>query len=256
MEHQPDSRREPERRPVTSTEQLLRELPNPHEAAGVITALLSDKTREDYFNALSESRDIDQATARAIAYNLIAHAPKNADIAAMETLLATGDGRYDELRREYLPLYQHPDMPAEGRLLLDALGTYLFHQEHPDTLARGGHLPYVLDGGLFYTDNGQGERVAVAFQLPMGLAAHDAAGVADYLERYVRSEGDAFRAFLRLPGIDATSPGLIPYFRAVHLRTPQEVHAAQQRARMRPVPGATPDWETVEIGGQIHDFSR
>lgn len=246
----------PERRTLDSTERLLQELPNPHEAAGIITAALSDKTREDYFNALSESRDIDQGTARLIAYNLIAHAPIDAVTTALERYASSGQGSRDELREEYLPLYQDPTMPVEGRLLLDALGTHLFHTEHPDTIAQGGHLPYALDGGLFYADNGHGERVAIAFQLPMGLSQADATGVADYLERCVQREGDAFRAFLRLPGVDATSPGLRSYFRAVHLKTPDEVEAAQRRAGMRATAGATPDWETVEIGGQIYDFSR
>lgn len=255
MERTPNSP-EPEHRPTAPLADLLRELPKPHEAAGVITAYLSDRTREDYFNALSESRDIDQMTARAIAYNLIAHAPVDATTEALERYFASGDGDHTQLRAEYLPLYENPEMPAEGRLLLDALGTHLFHQEHPETLAQGGRLAYALDGGLFYTEDGTGERVAVAFQLPMGLSASDSEGVADFLERHVRREGDPFRAFLRLPGIDATVPGLLSYFRAVRLRTPQEVHAAQQRGQMRAVQGATPDWEAVEIGGQIHAFSR
>lgn len=255
MERTPNNH-EPESRPATPLHEVLDALPNPREAVGVITMVLSDQIREDYFNALSESRDIDPATARAIVYNLIAHAPARANTAALERYFATGEGNHEQLRAEYLPLYEHPDMPAEGRLLLDALGTHLFHREHPETLARGGRLAYALDGGLFYTEDGTGERVAVAFQLPMGLSEPDSQGVADFLERHVRREGDAFRAFLRLPGIDAASPGVLSYFRAVYLRTPQDVHAAQRRAEMRPVVGATPDWETVEIGGRIHDFSR
>lgn len=255
MERLP-SNPEPERSAAPISEELLISLPHPHEAPRVITMALSDQIREDYFNALSESRDIDPATARAVAYNLIAHSPSSANTEALERYFATGQGSHEELRAEYMPAYESPTMPAEGRLLLDALGTHLFHQEHPGTLARGGKLAYALDGGLFYTEDGAGQRVAVAFQLPMGLSASDSQGLVDYLERHVRREGDAFRAFLRLPGIDATSPGLLSYFRAVHLKNPQEVHAAQRRAELRPVVGATPDWETVEIGGQIHDFSR
>ena len=235
------------------TERLLAELPPPHEGAGLITMALSDQTRDDYFNALSESRDIEPATARAIAYNLIAHAPIGASTAALERFFATGTGSHEQLLTEYLPLYENPEMPAEGRLLLDALGTHLFHREHP-TATTVGTPGYALDGGLFYTDNDEGERVAVAFQLPMGLAREEAERLVDYLERPVRRYGDAFRAFLRLPGVDAMSPGLVNYYLGVHaLEDEAESLLAQGDPERR---GPVPAWEAVEIGGRLHVFTR
>lgn len=247
--------RDPEQQPPRGliTERLLAELPPPHEAAGLITMALSDQTRDDYFNALSESRDIESATARAIAYNLIAHAPIGAATEELERFFATGTGSREELLAEYLPLYENPEMPAEGRLLLDALGTHLFHREHP-TATTVGIPGYALDGGLFYTDNGEGERVAVAFQLPMGLSRDDAERLIDYLERPVRRYGDAFRAFLRLPGVDATSPGLANYYLGVHaLEGEAETLLAQGDPERR---GPVPAWEVVEIGGRLHVFTR
>lgn len=247
----PDPERGRARAPIT--ERLLAELPAPHEAAGLITMALSDQTRDDYFNALSEGRDIGPATARAIAYNLIAHAPAGVSTEALERFFATGDGDHAELLAEYLPLYQHPIMRAERRLLLDALGTHLFHREHP-TSTTVGTPGYALDGGLFYTDNGEGERVAVAFQLPMGLAAAEAERLIPYLERAIRRYGDAFRAFLRLPGVDATSLGLVNYYLGVHALEEEADELLAQGDRERR--GAVPAWEAVEIGGQLHVFTR
>ncbi|HTL42089.1 MAG TPA: hypothetical protein VL294_11510 [Pseudolysinimonas sp.] len=250
----------PEQQPANGliTERLLAELPPAREAAGLITMALSDQTRDDYFNALSRSRDIEPATARAIAYNLMAHAPIDATTEALERYFATGIGSRDQLLAEYLPLYENPEMPAEGRLLLDALGTHLFRREHP-TAATVGTPGYALDGGLFYTDDGEGERVAVAFQLPMGLPADDAERVAHYLERPVRRYGDAFRAFLRLPGVDATSLGLVTYYLGVHaLEGEAETLLAQadQGERDPERRGPVPAWEAVEIGGRLHVFTR
>ncbi|MGE3795587.1 MAG: hypothetical protein AB7I38_16915 [Dehalococcoidia bacterium] len=254
MEHQAFPNPEA-RKPATEKEreQLLRSLPDPELAAGVITMALSDDARESYFNALSESRDIDPLTARLIAYNVIAHAPEGAETDALRAHSCTGEGSHAELRAEYLPLYQHPIMPAEGRLLLDALGTHLFHHEHP-TSTTVGTPGYALDGGLFYTDNGEGERVAVAFQLPMGLALDEAGRVIPYLERAIRRYGDPFRAFLRLPGVDAASLGLVNYYLGVHaLEDEADALLAQGDPERR---GAIQAWEAVEIGGQLHVFTR
>lgn len=222
----------------------LASLPEPREAAGVITALLADHTREDYFNALSESRDIPPATARAIAYNLVAHAPGGTTTGALERFAQTGAGSHDGVRAEYLPLYEHPIMPAEGRMLLDALGTYLFHQHHPAPATPP--LAYALDGGLFYTED-HGERVAVAFQLPMGLAAEEVRPLGRFLERHLQRYGDPFRAYLRLPGVDATSPTLVVDYLSAHA-IDEEADVLKGQSEIA--------WDAVEIGGRLHVFTR
>jgi len=259
MEHHPEDH-EHEAAPTRTgiTAELLRSLPPIHEGAGVITAALADQVREDYFNARSESKEITPETARAVAYSLAAHAPDNATTTALERYASTGEGQHEELRAEYLPLAEDPIMPAEGRLLLDALGTHLFRQEHPQTVInvpRGALTTYALDGGLFYTEV-TGERVAVAFQLPMGLATDEHRGLMNYLERNVARYGDPFRAFLRLPGIDATAPGLITQF--LRMRMHPELAARTIAGTLEPprTGGAMPAWEGVEIGGQIHVFTR
>lgn len=233
--------------PITT--ELLDVLPPAREAAGLITALLADQTREDYFNALSESRDISPETARAIAYNLIAHAPDGATTDRLEHYVRTGEGEHEALRKEYLRLCKHLRMPAEGHLLLDALGTHLFHREHPSALPAPTHA-YALDGGLFYGDSGDGRRVAVAFQFPMGLAVDELQPLATWLERHVRRYGDPFLAFLRLPGIDAMNPRLVHDYLAAHA-IGDEADELLTQGR-----DAAPTWDAVEIGGRLHVFTR
>lgn len=237
--------------------ELLDALPPPEQAPGLITAVLTDQIRENYFNALSEGREITSPVARAITYCLVAHAPLDASTHALAQFTASGAGTHDGLRAEYLPLYDHPSMPAEGKLLLDVLGTHLFHEEHPDTVVqthRGSLTSYALDGGLLYADDPQEGRQAIAFQLPMGLSAQDTESLIPFLERNTRRYGDSFRAFLRLPGIDVTSPGLIPYF--LRTRRPEDETNAIGAAGPRRSGGAMPDLEGVEIGGRLHVFSR
>lgn len=257
--HAASSEATPTRPSPDITDELLRALPPPEDAPRLVTALLTDQIHENYFNALSEGREITSPVARAIAYCLLAHGPSGASTTALEEFTARGEGSHNQLREEYLPLYHHPDMVAEGRLLLDVLGTHLLQREHPDTalaINRGSLTAYALDGGLSYTALDSRERAAVAFQLPMGLNAPDAESIVPFLKRNVEKYGDSFRAFLRLPGVDATMPGLISYF--LRVRVAPEL-ATSIIAGTAPVPvsgGDMPAWEGVEIGGQVHVFTR
>lgn len=228
-------------------EELLGTLPPPKEAAGFITAMLSDEAREHILDAMSEGRALDPVTARLIAYNLIAHAPEGSSTDALYDFFLTGYGEYENLRSEYLPLYTAPIMPAEGRVLLDSLGTYLFNRENRRTTPAAGHLQ--ASAVVIGTDR-SGDQTAIAFSYSEPLDEDQLEQHATWLLRLCAGEGDGLRAYLRVPGVDSLASTLIDDFHTAYITDIGDTEANRERLNRL----GSFDWNAVEIGGGIHVF--
>jgi hypothetical protein len=251
MEHNPQNDKDKPRmerlRRNLRREELLGTLPPPKEAAGFVTAMLSDEAREHILDALSNGEPLDSVTPRLIAYNLIAHAPDGSSTSALYDYFLTGYGEYEKLRKEYLPLYNNAIMPAEGRVLLDSLGTYLFNREAnpPSHRAPRHHASALVVG----TDR-KGNHSAIAFAYSMPLDEDELELHAASLFRLCFEEGDGFRAYLRAPGIDSLSPTLVGDFHTAYIADATAVD--ENRERLTKL--GTFAWSAVEIAGGIHIF--
>lgn len=228
-------------------EELLGTLPAPKEAAGFITAMLADDAREHILDAMSNGRPLDSVTARLIAYNLIAHAPEGSNTDALYDFFLTGYGEYENLRSEYLPLYNEPIMPAEGRVLLDSLGTYLFNRENRRTTPSTGHL---YASAVVIGTERSGEQTAIAFSYSTHLEEDELEQHAEEMLRLCVRFGDGFRAYLRAPGVDSLSPTLIDNFHTAYITDVADADANRERLNNL----GSFDWNAIEIGGGIHVF--
>ncbi|MBN9630374.1 MAG: hypothetical protein J0I18_07180 [Actinobacteria bacterium] len=213
---------------------------------------LAETAQTEYLSALAEGRPIDAETARSIAFAVAANAPDDSQTSALHRFALTGRGRHAQLLGEYAPLSRLPETPAREALLIDVLGTHLLNQDLP-TRSPEGSLPYPLEADVFYAADAQNRQVAVPFQYPAGLDRRHIVQLTRRLTRYIQKDTGAFRAFLRLPGIDAADTGLVNYFHGVHL-----TGADVDLVLSQPVEdGRTPiAFEVVQIGGTAHVFSR
>jgi len=228
-------------------EELLGTLPAPKEAAGFITAMLSDEAREYILDAMSNGRALDPVTARLIAYNLIAHAPDGSSTDALFDFFLTGYGEYEILRSEYLPLYTDPIMPAEGRVLLDCLGTYLFNRENRRTTPSADHL---YASAVVIGTERSGDQTAIAFSYSVPLNEDELERHAEEMLRLCVKFGDGFRAYLRAPGVDSLSRTLIDDFHTAYITDVADADANRERLNNL----GSFDWNAIEIGGGIHVF--
>jgi len=234
---------------------LMAELPDPKNAPEFLAKLMADEIRRDFIDNLVQGRDIDALTGRMIAYSLIKYAPEGAPVDALTEYYQTGRGGHAGLREEYLPLYRNPHMEPEGRLLLDILGTHLYRHEHPDRGQQPRDYP-VKAIVLTALNWGPGRRAHFPLQVHRGLDEDDLEAVAFEMCHHVHVKGDAFLAYLRLPGIDASSDSLLRRFELAYQGIAGKDVGADGLTR-----GADemfghhePSWEAVEIGGQVHVF--
>lgn len=120
----------------------------------------------------------------------------------------SGQGEYETLRDEYLPLWADTTAPPEVRTWVNWLGTYLVRRENMDSRAhRDGHdgsgqeAPS-LETLLVRTDvtvNGQTYTV----NLPAKYGQTDIADLEDTLALLRLPEDEALQAFLSLPDVNA-----------------------------------------------------
>lgn len=228
-------------------EQLLATLPDPKQAVGFITAILADKAQETIFEAQATGQEIDPVTARLIAYNLAAHAPDDTDTARLRRFFDTGHGSHEQLRDEYLPLRLDPVMQPEGHLLVDALGTYLANRENPARrrARRLGQVSFAILSVLGGERHGLLFKTARPIGNELGATAHILR-----LARMRLEHGDAFTAYLRAPGVDATADDIEARFRTAYIGSAADLETIRHAPdSTSPVP-----WRAVEIGGQTHVF--
>ena len=156
--------------------------------------------------AVEQRRMLDREALMAATELLILRHPDK-DFPRLHEMLATGEIRNERARRDYLPIYLDPEVSAIDTELIDRIGTAIINIEapfngRPPQLPPGGHLR--LADVLWETTVGEGQdalEVWVRGDLPQEAINRLPVKFSRYLETY----GDAFRALLSLPDVDASN---------------------------------------------------
>ena len=233
----------------------MAEPPEPKDAPEFLTRLMAGEIWRDYIDNLVQGRDIDTMTARMIAYLLVRYADDDALVDALTDYYKRGKGSHRELRREYLPLYQNERTRPEGRLLVDILGTHLYRREHPDRGQQPRNYP-VHGTVLTALNRADGTRLHFPMQFGRHLDEDDLEAVATEMCHHVQVKGDPFLAYLRLPGIDASTGDLLHRFELAYVGLAEEQSDTDGLKRQADelFGHHQPSWEGVEIGGRVHVF--
>lgn len=167
--------------------------------------------------AMDEHREIDDLTARTIAHALGRGYGRASHLADFGR---TGEGRYEQLRDEYLELYKSDRIDAPTKELIDWLGTYLVDREIAGTGRRfvNEHLPPKLDRLLVpCTLTVRGELVRA--HVPADHTSEEIAELAESLAELDVDRDDALQAFLTLPDVNAAAGNVMESFHEMHAGT-------------------------------------
>lgn len=155
--------------------------------------------------------DITEHTARAIA-RMAANALGD-EGRHLDAFARTGSGEYALLSEEYLEVYNDPTTPAQVRVWIDWLGTYLVMRDFPDTSRQyiGSGPDPDLSRLLIPEWPKLGEDRELIY-VPATKSGDDIHELAVVLAVLIEKHGDTLRAFLRLRDVDASSPNLVESF--------------------------------------------
>ena len=156
--------------------------------------------------AQTERREIDLMTAR-----MIAHALGRAlgRASALAEFGRTGECSYEPLREEYLGLYSEDTTPPMIKEWIDWLGTYLVQQHQDGSGRRFMNESAVpdLDRLLVATRVAVGDNVSTLY-IPASKTSVEVQALGEHLSSLPIAASPAFRVFLTLPDVDATSANL------------------------------------------------
>ncbi len=167
--------------------------------------------------AREDRTEIPLGTARSIAHVLGAALGRESHLAGFAR---NGEGHYEQLRDEYIPLYGDSETPPEVKEWIDWLGTYLVERENIGSGHRymDEHLPPSLDRLLVRTELFvQGKPYTV--HVPASLDAGGIDRVTEELIQLSIRDDSALQAFLTLPDIGANTPQLIEAFHENYVGT-------------------------------------
>ncbi len=169
-------------------------------------------------------REIDDMTARLIAHVLGRSLGRESALAGFGR---TGEGNYETLRDEYLPLYTDPTTPEEIRSWIDWLGTYLVQRE---ALGSGRqfmneHLPPKLTQVLVRTEITVGDEQFTT-HVPANYSGAEVTNLAETLTELSLNEDPALQAFLSLPDVNAMSGDIMESFHEAFAGTFHDAEAA------------------------------
>lgn len=206
--------------------------------------------------AQDHARDIDDMTARIIAFNLAPTITSNLAYFAQ----TGGSGPHANntaLRDEYLPIYHHPETPDDIRKLIDWLGAYLIHRENPRP------SPYAETPGAPLLRNLLWHTVVSVGDEPLDLHVRaDQPSVViralpDALAPLIDREGDSMRAFLALPDVDASSPNLEEsYYESYRGTFASREEALQALTELDQIEGEVDRIATTYAGGDCVTIDR
>ena len=156
--------------------------------------------------AQTERREIDILTAR-----MIAHALGRAlgRASALADFGRTGEGTYEALSEEYLGLYTEETAPPMIKEWIDWLGTYLVQQNQDGSGRRFMNESAVpdLDRLLVATRVAVGATVSTVY-VPASKTSTAVQALGEHLSSLAVAASPAFRVFLSLPDVDASSANL------------------------------------------------
>lgn len=154
-------------------------------------------------SARHEKRDIDPMTAR-----MIAHLLSPSDDSALAALARNGYGRNRDLRAEYLPIYEDPTTTGSVLEAIDWLGAHLVNKENlePSRTQRPPGAPTLRN--LLWQTEVQGDGPPLHVNVRADIPNERIDQLADRLQPKLDQHGTAFRAFLLLPDVEATSDDL------------------------------------------------
>jgi hypothetical protein len=257
VEHEPTNEPGPrslEQRIRAELNMHMAGLGDPKEMEPFKRVSLAAEVFREYTDALGEGSDIAPITGRFIAYGIVAEAGEGVSTKALTTYYKTGEGSHDDLRAEYLMHYFAAETTPEERMLIDILGTHLFREQNRVDVTPIEH--WRPDIAMLRTSHNPGD-VDTVLQLPDGIAMSDMSSVINEVSHHIDVKGDAFKAFLRLPGIDVTADNLLSEFGLSYLGNSSQpgfydvlLPSLQQRRRM----GLA--WDGIEIGGTTYVFAR
>lgn len=117
----------------------------------VATNRFGDRLADGIAAALDQQQGVDEDTARCMAHVLGRSLGRQN---ALADYGRTGTGYYEELREEYLSLYEHPEASPVAKELIDWFGTHLIHENFPNaqTTSASELYPVTLDRLLVPTE--------------------------------------------------------------------------------------------------------
>ena len=213
-----------------------------------LAKLLTESLRDAIVESLALGEPLDDKAARLIVFALEAFADAEHE-PTLERFFQHDEGSHAELRHIYAPLFAPGKVAAEFAVLLDFLGTDLFHRERPQTAP-----PFedVMEGSVVYFDTlPDGRRVGIGFASPQKFGPVAFENVGRNLADLIAQHGDGFRAYLRLPGVDVLDTYLVEQFQA---RSLGPVTGADAEPLTAEETATGVSWDAVEVDGILHAF--
>ena len=185
---------------------------DPNLAGGIENAeAIEDIVGDGIVEARHAGSNIDEGTARTIA-RALANA-LNASAAHLDSFASTGVGDRRFLEQEYFELYGDDTTPEVIRSWIDWLASFLFWRDFPDHPAplqmpsSAAELPGMLVPGTVIIDD---QRIQLNW--PASITTQLQALSSERLTPLLVAHGEAFRAYLTLPDINATDDTLLDNF--------------------------------------------
>lgn len=218
----------------------------PEDRMAFLVEALQHSTREAILGALAEGRPLTHAEARLL-ISTIPAGDDARDIDIRKRFMISGSGDPAEVRASLQPAYRG-EHSRETVTTADWLGTHLIHAQHPQLASCP--LPLMTDAVVRFPDSpaerdGIWKIIAYTTQNELTEAEHET--LHEQLSAHVSEHDEPFRAFLRLPGVNAQDSALVAKFQAAYLTTvddPDDLHD----------PALPVSIDAVDLGGRIHVF--
>lgn len=217
----------------------------PEDEYAFLAEALQFGTREAVLNSLAEGRTLTSEEARLIIATASALVDDDSDT-TLERFMIAGLGTPGEVRDAVQPLYTERFNPGLS-ILIDWLGTYLIHAEYPQ-LPRGPQK--FMPGASVQFPTGRakdGIWKSLAYATPELLECGERERLLERLIDELHVHGEPFRAYLRLPGVDARDADLISRFQAAFLTTLEDHRGLDD-------PGLDGPVDAVDLNGRIYVF--